>query len=329
MRRRDFLEGGTLASFYTLLAHPPTVEAKTTGKTNLSSFHYNFTTPYKKVSVLNAYASSNAGEESPVPLPPQVLLHYNGTKFQKPSELESLLPATTPKYQLDADLYSFGTSSRNANIFKKLNADLQLSFNVGAGSGDDLLSWLFMSAIDVFFEKNEAGRKQKLAKFKDYKPTSNLKPQSKIIIPEGKLNLQVSALGQRRDSIWAKIFGIAKAIAGSPLLGTLAIPNLVFESLEFVSKVFTTVTTQDKVVKVWETNPLRFALNKAALKDADFPFVEGFWVSVDREFALDTKYLQNHSLDKDTQGFQILGPDSRTPIDANYLVTKLTLKEMK
>jgi len=107
-----------------------------------------------------------------------------------------------------------------------LKQDLQLGINVAAPSsgGQDKLTWLFMNAVDVFLQKPSDVPAQ-LSKFKNYSPTADLKPSSKISISEGVVDLQVTAFGQKKDSFWKELFGFAAKVLDSPLFAARSVKS--------------------------------------------------------------------------------------------------------
>ncbi len=332
MNRREVLKAGglagLLAAFSEGLVQTTTAQSLDTASSEyLHSVDFGFTGRYSQNALNNLY-NPVLGQQ-PVPLPPHIFLYYHDNKFVKPQEI--LLTAKPAKYKLDATLHAFGISKRQQYIFKKVGADLQLGFNIGAPVHDDNLTWVFLSAVNVFLQKDEKGREQQLNDFKNHKPTENLRPQNQIVISEGKVDLQVSALGQRKQGLWTKIFGGASAVLNTPIFAALALPSLVKEALSFVNNTLKVLSDQEKLVKVWETKPITFAVHTGASKEDSYNLAQGYWVTIDRQYAVEHDFLAGHSLDIDGQSFNILpdrNPKSQ-PIDANYLVTYLNLTEEK
>lgn len=324
MERRNFIKAAGLIGVSPLLVESFIGELEAKGKNKEINTFYNLNGAYTPKALDKAYKPEKqvtAAEAPPAVLPPHVFLYYDKDKntFVNPTKVEPTLNAG--KYRLDAGLHAFNVATANYDNFRRYKNELQLGLNVAADiqGGQDSLTWVFMNAIDVFLQK-PANVPQQLSTFKNYQPTANLKPSSQIVIPEGILNLQVSALGQPRDGFWHKLFTFASKILNSPLFATFAIPTLVKESVDFVSKTMDVIATQDKLQEVWKTNPISFAIQRN--KDADFYMRKGYWITIDREFASSHDYLSHDfAIDLEGQSFQLV--QGGQPVDANYLVTSL------
>lgn len=331
MERRDFIAASALGTLAAML--DPKFEAQAASQTaspiQLPNV-YNLTTPYTKQSLMELYTGQKGTGNPQAPLPPHILLYYDRTAnpptFVSPSDIKADLDAD--KYELNATVHAFNIATSHYDHFKNLKQDLQLGLNVATPSADgqDTLTWLFMSAIDVFLQKSTNIPAQ-LSKFDNYTPTSSLKPSNKITVSQGVINLQVTAFGQRKEGFWKKLFDILSKVASSPLIGAFAIPSLVKESVDFVDKSLNVIAAQDNLVELWETHPMTFGVDKSA-KDQDFFLKSGYWVTIDRDFAKQNDYLdKGFSLDLRGQSFQVLKGNAN--VDTNYMVTTISFTKQK
>src|SRR5258708_2149780 len=178
MNRREMLTAGGLtravAVFSDVLGQTTARQSHGTAERSQyrQSVNFGLTGHYSNDVLDQAYNPGLGLENVPTQaLPPHIFLLYQDNKFIRPSEVP--LTNKPGKYKLDATLQAFGISQSNQNVFKNLQSNLQLGFNVGATlSNNDTLSWLFMSAINVFLQRDNKGRQQQLTDFKNYKPTA-------------------------------------------------------------------------------------------------------------------------------------------------------------
>jgi hypothetical protein len=287
---------------------------------------YQLTSRYSDESARAQFTSSGPSPE----LPPHIYLHFDtkAKRFITPQDIE---PDLTPgKYQLNAELTAFNMSQTTRQQFRQIdqNKDLQLTLNVAApqsGDESDTLSWLFMNAIDIFGNKSDV--QQRLTKFSENnKLTASLKPISRIMIPQGEVDLQVVALGQEKVGGWKKLFTILSKISATPIFASFGLPALVPEVLQFVNQSLNVMAANEKLVEIWRTKRLPFGILKDT--DAEFKLKKGYWVIVDREYALNNRMLQNHKVDEYGQSLSLVRSDNQ-PVDANYLVTNLKLTQGK
>ncbi|MCU1252216.1 MAG: hypothetical protein JWQ49_5245 [Edaphobacter sp.] len=334
MERRDFLAGSSMAAVVSVLSEANLMAQpqRAASPTNLKST-FNLTAPYDTDLAISAYTGQRGGAPS-TNLPPQVFLYYDNAAatptFVNPLDLKVSLEAST--YELDVTLYAFNIAKSSYISFKSLQQQLQLGLNVTgpAGEGQDDLTWMFMHAIDVFFQKPAAVPAQ-LSNFQKYSPTQTLTPSSKITVTGGQTSLQVTAFGQKKGGFWTKLFDMLSKAADSPLLSAFSIPSLVKQSVDFVDKSLDVLAAQDKLVPIWQTHPITFAIDKSA-KDTIFVLRPGYWITIDSAFARANGFLQKgFSIDFQGQTFQLLSGigAQATPVDANYLVMKLDLTAQK
>jgi hypothetical protein len=138
------------------------------------------------------------------------------------------------------------------------------------------------------------------------------------------VTLQVTAFGQKQDSLWTQLFDVMSRVAKSPIVSTalkgFAIPGLVTEAAHFVDGVLNTVAQQHKLVSLWQTGGLEFAVTKDA--SARFNMKPGLWATIDASYAQQSNFLEGHNVDLQYQSFRITDKNAK-PVDANYLVMDL------
>jgi hypothetical protein len=262
---------------------------------------------------------------------PYVYAFYdaNAKKFLNPlaSETAGVKPVLAKgNYSVTPTLQSFNVQTATQAQFKNLQNQIQLGFNATApNNGSDQLTWVFMSAIDIFLAKGDQGRQDALTKFtSNNKAGTTLSSNPTIKVTNGLLNLQVTAFGQRQDSIWTKFFDVISKVTSSPIVSTASkgfgVPGLVTEAVNFVDGVLDTIAQQDKLVPLWQTGGLQFAVTKDA--SADFNMAEGYWAVVDSDYAQHTNFLEGHTVDLAFQSFRIWDSNKK-PVDTNYLLTKI------
>jgi len=258
---------------------------------------------------------------------PYVYAFYdeNATKFVSPLDITPTSPAGA--YTLTSTLHSFNVKASVQNQFQRLQNQVQLGFNATAPVTDsDNLTWVFMNAINIFLAK-PADQAAQLTKFTNgANDGASLQVNPKVSIPKGKVNLQVTAFGQRKDGPWKKFFDIITAAVKSPIISDVSkgfgIPGLATEALQFVDHVIDVYTQQEKLVTLWQTGSLEFAVHKGAT--ARFKFNPGLWTTIDSDYAQKSNFLDGHSIDLKFNSFRILDRQGK-PVDASYLVTDLKL----
>jgi len=332
MNRRDFLDvavGGFGASLGVPLldfAQTPGVSPQATNPLS-GNDTFQLTSKYSDESS-RAMFTSGAQAAS---LPPLMYLYFDRKTNRFVNPLELVPDKPQGKYELNLDLLSFNMSQSTKETLGNVDQkkDLQLTLQVAAPqSGDDseTLSWVFMNAIDIF--GNKANVQDRLTKFvNNNKPTASLKAVSKIAIPEGSVELQVVALGQKKTGFWKNFFAVVTKLSASPIFASLGLPALAPEALQFVNASLNVLEkNNEKLVPIWQTQRLPFGILKDT--DADYKLKDGYWITVDRTYALDTKMLSDHKLDFDGQTFFLVRADNN-PVDANYLVSHLKLSVSK
>ena len=263
---------------------------------------------------------------------PYVYAFYDETakKFLNPlaTEANGVKPSLDKgSYTMSPTLQSFNIRQADQARFKHLKSQIQLSFNATAPiSKSDQLSWIFMNAVDVFLAKDDKGRQDQLTKFtnNNNKTGAALNSNPKISVAKGTVTLQVTAFGQKQDSLWTKFFDVVAKVASSPIVSTASkgfgVPGLVTEAVTFVDGVLDTVAQQSKLVSLWQTGGLEFAVTKDAT--ARFNMRPGLWATIDADYAQQSNFLEGHSVDLLLQSFRITDKNAK-PVDANYLVTDI------
>jgi len=258
---------------------------------------------------------------------PYVYAFYdeNAKKFISPLDVTPTSPEGA--YTLTSTLHSFNIKSSIQSQFAKLQNQVQLGFNATAPvTNSDNLTWVFMNAINIFLAK-PADQPAQLTKFTSgANDVTTLQVNPKVSIPKGTVNLQVTAFGQRKDGPWKKFFDIIAGAVKSPIISDVSkgfgIPGLATEALQFVDHVIDVYTQQEKLVTLWQTGSLEFAVHKGA--NARFKMNPGLWTTVDSDYAQTSNFLEGHTIDLRFNSFRILDKQGKA-IDASYLVTDLKL----
>lgn len=258
---------------------------------------------------------------------PYVYAFYDESakKFVSPLDITPTSPEGA--YTLTSILHSFNIQTSIQKRFEKLQNQIQLGFNATAPvTNSDNLTWVFMNAINIFMAK-PADQSAQLTKFTSgANDGTTLQVNPKVSIPKGTVNLQVTAFGQKKDGPWKKFFDIIASAVQSPIISDVSkgfgIPGLATEALQFVDHVIDLYTQQEKLITLWQTGSLEFAVHKAA--NARFKMNPGLWATVDSGYAQASNFLDGHTIDLKFNSFRILDKQGKA-IDTNYLVTDLKL----
>jgi hypothetical protein len=261
------------------------------------------------------------------PLPYVYAFYDEGAKkFVSPLDITPTSPAGA--YTLTSTLHSFNIKTSVQKQFAKLQNQVQLAFNATAPvTNSDNLTWVFMNAINIFLAK-PADQAQQLTKFTSgANDGTTLQANPKVSIPKGTVNLQVTAFGQKKDGVWKKFFDIIAAAVKSPIISDVSkgfgIPSLATEALQFVDHVIDVYTQQEKLVTLWQTGSLEFAVHKGAA--ARFKMNPGLWTTIDSDYAQASNFLDGHTVDLKFNSFRILDKAGKA-VDASYLITDLKLE---
>jgi hypothetical protein len=325
MKRRQFLEVTSLSSIAALLNAGLPVFGETPHDVPASSPPPNvfrLGENYSHTNLKIAYSGAAQPEADPAQIPPHVFLMYDvpNKKFVNPSDMDGVSASGT--YTLAASLYTFNLATADYQKFKDLQNQLQLGLNVSSQSPQqDMLTWISMNAVNVFGAK-PANQSQALSSFLKQGAGTPITPTTKITINKGSFNLQVTAFGQKKDGIFHRLFSILTGVASAPILSTIGIPALVSEALQFTNYILNQMASNDSLVPVWQTMAMPFSIYKGG--NALFHFQEGIWVTVDREYARSSNFLDKHTLDIKGESFQIMD-QSNKPIDQNYMVAEYSL----
>jgi hypothetical protein len=259
---------------------------------------------------------------------PYVYAFYDESakKFVSPLDIVTSSPAGA--YTLTSTLHSFNIKGDVQKQFAKLQNQVQLGFNATAPvTNSDSLTWVFMNAINIFLAK-PADQATQLTKFTSgANDGTTLQANPKVSIPKGTVNLQVTAFGQKKDGPWKKFFDIIAGVVKSPIISDVSkgfgIPGLATEALQFVDHVIDVYTQQEKLVTLWQTGSLEFAVHKGA--NARFKLNPGLWTTIDSDYAQSSNFLEGHTVDLKFNSFRILDKNAKA-VDASYLVTDLKLE---
>jgi hypothetical protein len=305
MERRNFLNTATIAALSAIATNSlPTRESRA-----LAQAPGNGTTPkvFNLTLALDperAAAAYVAGARAPGE-PPYVYAFYDEQqkKFINPLDIVPTLDSTKT-YTLTPTMRVFNISQAMKDQFRHLQQTLQLGFNATApsSSGDDL-SWVFMNAVNIFLN-NSNDRSAQLTKFTSAgstKPSTTLDSTPKVSISKGKVTLQITAFGQKQNSIWKTLFDVVTAATKSPIVSAASkgfgIPGLATDALSFVDGVLDTFAQQNNLIPLWQTGSLDFSL--APDVNARFKMKGGLWRSLIqstqkvRPFSKTTTWISN------------------------------------
>lgn len=320
MVRRTFVTGSSLSVLAALLSEASDVSGKALKQPGPSPLQ--LTKLNQSEHVRAAYNGSKGPGSASVPY---VYAYYdvNLKKFINPLDITPTKPAGA--YTLEATLHAFNMKLADQDQYKKLKNQVQLGFNATAPlTSSEKLTWLFMNAISVFGAKS-TDKAAALTKFKGDSGVP-LQASPKITVAKGIVNLQVTAFGQRQDGFWRKFLDIMAAAVKSPIVDTalkgFGIPSLAGDALTFVDHAVDVFADEEKLVPLWQTGSLEFAIHKDA--DAIFKMNPGLWAAVDSPYAQSTNFLEGHTIDLTYESFRLLDKDKKS-IDANYLVTDLKM----
>jgi hypothetical protein len=267
-----------------------------------------------------AYESGNKGVSSI----PYVYAFYDEAAKGFITPLKVVPTLKKKAYTMEAALHSFNIRSTNQSMFKNLNNQVQLGFNITTPvSESEQLTWVFMNAVDVFLAKDK-NRPDQLTKFAKDGSGTPLQSSPKVKVVDGKISLQITARGQKQVGLWNKIFDSVTKAVRSPIASTalkgFGIPGLALDALVFVDQVVNVIARQEQLEDLWSTGALEFAVTEDT--PARFKMKPGLWAIVDSDYAQGSEFLSGHTVDLDFQSFRILNKDKK-PIDANYLVTDI------
>jgi len=328
MERRDFLNSGAIAAMsaaglQTFPLFQTSAFAQAAGsQAPPRVFHLT-----QKSDPERTAAGYVAGARAPGD-PPYVYAFYDEqqNKFINPLSLAPNLDSTKT-YTLTPTMRVFNISQAMRNRFKSLKQTLQLGFNATAPStSGDNLSWVFMNAVNIFLS-NSSDRSAQLTKFTSAgttKPATTLTSTPKVSVSKGRLSLQITAFGQKQDSLWKTIFDLVTAASKSPIISTASkgfgVPGLATEALSFVDGVLDTFAHQNNLIPLWQTGSLDFTI--APDVNARFKMKGGLWAVVDTDYAKNTGFLKDHTIDLQLQSYRI-NDSQGNAIDANYFVADL------
>jgi hypothetical protein len=258
---------------------------------------------------------------------PYLFLYFDEEKKKFANPLD-VTPSLPPKaYSLEAKIHAFNIKRDQQDQFKNLKNEVQLGFNAKAPvTKTDELTWMFMNAVDIFLNKDK-NRPDALTKFMGDNGTP-LQANPKVSVVNGILELQITAFGQKKDGFWKRFINIVTSAASSPIVSDVSkgfsIPSLSTEALKFVNHVVNVFSEQEKLVPLWRSAGLTFAIHTDA--KARFKMNQGLWIMVDSDYAHSTDQLDGHTIDLGYQSYRILDKNKKA-VDANYLVTDLVFSD--
>jgi hypothetical protein len=271
--------------------------------------------------------------EAPAPIQ-HMLFYYDKDRLTNPFNVSPDQSFNkTKKYSFEAQIVNFHTSASNdAQLWQKLEHDLQLQLGISTKAEEDDLTWVVLSAMRVFIGGKKSGTDQRLQEFQaGVEPTKDFSGSSKIAIENGFGRFQLQVFAQKKKSIWSQLLKIGEAAANSFAFGTLPIPKLLNQGVKFTTTVLDYIQAKDRLVPILTSGQLPFRLTKEVTA-ADFTLKEGTWVAIDRQFAM--AYVDGNT---DLPGFKVSVPgqfyeltdNKNKPVSADYLVCKFRFPETK
>lgn len=256
---------------------------------------------------------------------PHVYVYYDRTtkKFLSAIDVKATLDAAKA-YTLTSKLHSFNIKKSDQAKLTDLKSQIQLAFNATAPNPSGDLTWIFMNAISIFGPNGD--NKDQLTKFLNAQGQSGVPLLStpSVTVTKGKVNLQVTAYGQRKDGLWKQFLdGVASLLgdgATAAALTGFGIPALALDAFKFVDKAVSTIMQDQDLVTLWQSESLDFGIS--ASTDEIFKMCPGIWIIVDYDYASATQILQDHTIELALGTFQLLNKSGK-PVDANYLATEL------
>lgn len=332
MNRRDLLHASGVSTVVFALADlmPELIAAPSEGQNPSDKPYMQLTRISDPDVVANVYDSGGRGLESSTSPYVYAFFDEQTGAFKDPRNLQPTLE--NKPLTIESTLHSFNIRTTNEKDFKNLQNKVQLGFNATVSTPDnsDKLKWVFMNAIDVFLSKNTKKPDQLTPLNGSNSAGAMLAAKPKISTSNGRVLLQVTAFGQKKNGILGTIFDAIAKVIGSPIVSTASkgfgLPSLATEAVNFVDQAWEQLAKQDKSVQLWSTGSLEFGVTKDALDKAKtrFKMVPGLWAIVDSDYAQDTKFLEGHTIDTQYQNFLIKNKEGKAA-DANYLVTEITI----
>lgn len=232
-------------------------------------------------------------------------------------------PAIAGTRGLSVTLRSFHASLEN-DIWDDVEEDLQLQLSVHVPGQEGTLSWILLTMMNVVLEGDDQGHKDFVQSFQEVlSPTAELRPGAEIEIAEHRLEFQLQLSGQRKRSIWRRLFGFAEDAVAA--FTTLTIPKLVTQGLGFARDAMGVFEQESSLIPILRSGALPCRISDEA-SGGDFTLRPGYWVAIDRAYAepkMDeaTGDLTGHLIDIPRQFYGVV--DSNGRIDADYLVIQL------
>ncbi len=245
-------------------------------------------------------------------------------KFVSPIDVKPTLDASKT-YILTPKLHAFNIKKSDQSQLQNLQSQIQLGFNATAPNPVGDLTWIFMNAIDIFAGKNASNPSQ-LTQFMQSNGASgaSLSSAPKVTVTKGKLTLQVTAFGQKKEGFWQEFIDAVTQLVSNPVAATalagFGIPALASDALQFVDHSLDVLAQDEKLVTLWATGGLDFGIDPQTTER--FKLCPGLWFTVDFDYAQSTNLLQDHTVELALGSFQLLDKN-KNAADANYLVADL------
>lgn len=271
-------------------------------------------------------ASTPAAPEIVVP----IYFDRKSKSFVKPEDVTSDLDAGT--YTLQAVLRNANISSGRLSSLKDNNLQIHLSATVGAqDSSPNTLTWLVLNGLDVFGDPKNV--KTKLAKFNSGQNngstlTGKFGGAQAIEISNGHVDLSIELFGHKKDSWWLTLLSFGKALANTPFFGTIGLPALGAEALQFAQSAISKISDQkqDQLVKLLYTKlPVPYNILKKADPDDVVTLRPGWWCAVTLDTALKTDYLKEYVINYNDVQFDVVPRQGASTLDSDYMVFQVYL----
>lgn len=249
-------------------------------------------------------------------------------RFVNPLDVQPAFAETPAFCKLDVELKTMHVddliTKMRVSTTTPLEHRLFVTAPITIGGHRDWANWVLCSAIDVFMQKDLAGRDKRLRAFVDAStPTETLAGQESIQIEKGRVKLSHGLWGHTRKNRFLRFFGPVARSFQSPLVAAAGFPALVPAAFRFLNKIVADYTNESDLKDLWQTKSLDFAIAKGT--QSVFNLRPGYWVVIDSDYVQKHPDLEGHRIDFEFESFEILDKDDK-PIEAAYLVNKIYLE---
>ena len=232
-------------------------------------------------------------------------------------EPDPILLTTGGARRLELSVRSFHARSDN-DMWNSVEDDLQLQCAVHTMTPEGRLSWVLLCAMEVFLQDGHGDFVTTLGD--ELRPTSEIQPDAQIGVSDGPFSLQIEVHGQKRRSIWKRLFRFGSEAAAK--FDVLAIPKLVTQGFEFMKDALDAFHEESNLIPLLATSGLTCSISGGA----DYTLRPGYWVAIEDRYVLENEdqhnNLSNHKIDIPRQFFGIVDRNG-IRVNADYLVFDL------